>query len=97
MFVSIHDAAGNIVVHQNLPTRPKSFLKLIKPYLADVVGAAKCSEAVLAVMRRHPEGRAAAIIGEVTGGSSGKVFLRTAIGGRRAIEMLAGEQLPRIC
>jgi hydrogenase expression/formation protein HypE len=48
-------------------------------------------------MRRHPEGRDAAIIGEVTGTSSGKVFMRTAIGGRRAIEMLAGEQLPRIC
>ncbi|HEX9874534.1 MAG TPA: hydrogenase expression/formation protein HypE [Deferrimonas sp.] len=62
-----------------------------------VVVAAEASAAVLAVMQRHPEGRGAAIIGEVTGASSGKVFLRTAIGGRRAIEMLAGEQLPRIC
>jgi len=61
------------------------------------VVAAGCAEAVLAVMRRHPEGQDAAIIGEVTGASSGKVFMRTAIGGRRAIEMLAGEQLPRIC
>jgi hydrogenase expression/formation protein HypE len=61
------------------------------------VVAAESAEAALAVMRRHPEGRGAAIIGEVTGASSGKVFLRTAIGGRRAIEMLAGEQLPRIC
>jgi hydrogenase expression/formation protein HypE len=48
-------------------------------------------------MRRHPEGANAAIIGEVTGASSGKVLMRTAIGGLRAIEMLAGEQLPRIC
>ncbi|AJF07468.1 hydrogenase expression/formation protein HypE [Geoalkalibacter subterraneus] len=55
------------------------------------------SEAALQIMRRHPAGRQAAIIGEVTGQSAGKVFLRTAIGGLRSIEMLAGEQLPRIC
>ncbi|WP_429884675.1 hydrogenase expression/formation protein HypE [Geoalkalibacter halelectricus] len=51
----------------------------------------------LDIMHRHPQGRHAAIIGEVTGASAGKVYLRTAIGGLRAIEMLAGEQLPRIC
>lgn len=51
----------------------------------------------LELMRRHPEGRQAAIIGEVTGTAPGKVRMRTAIGGLRAIEMLAGEQLPRIC
>jgi len=33
----------------------------------------------------------------VTGSAPGKVLMRTAIGGLRAIEMLAGEQLPRIC
>jgi len=55
------------------------------------------SEEVLDAMRQHPEGRESAIIGEVTGSSDGKVFMRTAIGGKRAIEMLAGEQLPRIC
>ncbi len=55
------------------------------------------AEDVLAAMRRHPAGRQAAIIGEVSGTSDGKVFMRTAIGGMRAIEMLAGEQLPRIC
>lgn len=53
--------------------------------------------AALEIMRRHPAGQQAALIGEVTGLSAGKVFLRTAIGGLRAIEMLAGEQLPRIC
>jgi hydrogenase expression/formation protein HypE len=51
----------------------------------------------LAVMRRHPEGRAATVIGEVTGRTIGKVRLKTIIGGMRAIDMLAGEQLPRIC
>jgi hydrogenase expression/formation protein HypE len=61
------------------------------------VVAPEADDTVLAVMRRHPQGQGAAIIGEVSGASAGKVFLRTAIGGRRAIEMLAGEQLPRIC
>jgi hydrogenase expression/formation protein HypE len=48
-------------------------------------------------MRRHPEGVRAAAIGTITATAPGKVFMRTAIGGRRGVEMLAGEQLPRIC
>jgi hydrogenase expression/formation protein HypE len=61
--------------------------------------APEAAEAALAIMRRHaPTGEAGpAIIGEVAGESGGKVRLRTAIGGLRSIEMLAGEQLPRIC
>ena len=54
-------------------------------------------EAMLAAMRQHPAGRQAALIGEVVAESAGRVMMRTAIGGLRAIEMLAGEQLPRIC
>jgi hydrogenase expression/formation protein HypE len=52
---------------------------------------------MLAAMRQHPAGRQAALIGEVVAESAGRVMMRTAIGGLRAIEMLAGEQLPRIC
>lgn len=55
-------------------------------------------------MRSHPMGRGATIIGEVTGSDPranemirGKVLLKTSIGGTRIIDMLAGEQLPRIC
>jgi hydrogenase expression/formation protein HypE len=48
-------------------------------------------------MREHKHGSQSAIIGEVTSVADGKVRLQTAIGGLRAIEMLAGEQLPRIC
>ncbi|MBU5636655.1 hydrogenase expression/formation protein HypE [Geomonas sp. Red69] len=55
------------------------------------------AEEALAVMRRHPLGEDAAIIGEVTGTSSGKVQMETVVGGVRGVEMLAGEQLPRIC
>jgi len=55
------------------------------------------ADAVLATMRKHPVGEQAAMIGEVVEVSAGRVMMRTAIGGLRAIEMLAGEQLPRIC
>jgi hydrogenase expression/formation protein HypE len=59
--------------------------------------AADKAELALELMRRHPQGSAAAIIGEVGSEKPGKVFIRTSIGGRRSVEMLSGEQLPRIC
>jgi hydrogenase expression/formation protein HypE len=42
-------------------------------------------------------GSEAAIIGEVDEAPAGRVRMETGIGGMRAVEMLAGEQLPRIC
>jgi hydrogenase expression/formation protein HypE len=59
--------------------------------------APEAAEQALSIMLSHVHGKQAAIIGEVTSTAGGKVRLRTAIGGLRAIEMLAGEQLPRIC
>jgi len=59
--------------------------------------AAEAAEQALAILMNHTFGRRAAIIGEVSAAAPGKVRLRTAIGGLRAVEMLAGEQLPRIC
>ncbi len=59
--------------------------------------AAETAEQALAILKSHEFGRQAAIIGEVTAEAPGKVRLQTTIGGLRAIEMLAGEQLPRIC
>ena len=55
------------------------------------------AEAVLAAMRTHPAGREAAIVGEVTSEPAGSVILSTVFGGDRIVDMLAGEQLPRIC
>jgi len=55
------------------------------------------AEELLATVRRHRLGREAAVIGEVTGCGAGKVRMRTSVGGLRGVEMLAGEQLPRIC
>ncbi|MEO6626570.1 MAG: hydrogenase expression/formation protein HypE [Burkholderiaceae bacterium] len=52
---------------------------------------------VLAAMRAHPAGSHAAIIGEVTEQPAGVVVLHTGFGGQRIVDMLVGEQLPRIC
>jgi len=57
----------------------------------------ECAEPLLARMRQHPLGQQAAIIGTVEAGEPGRVRLRTTVGGMRIVEMLAGEQLPRIC
>ncbi len=55
------------------------------------------AETALASMRNHPQGKAAAIIGEVLKDPEGMVFLRTEIGGTRVLDMLVGDPLPRIC
>ncbi|MDQ1330327.1 MAG: hydrogenase expression/formation protein HypE [Thermodesulfobacteriota bacterium] len=52
---------------------------------------------VLSAVRKDEFGNEACIIGEVVPGHPGKVFLETGIGGTRMVDMLTGEQLPRIC
>jgi hydrogenase expression/formation protein HypE len=55
------------------------------------------ADRTLAVLRECPVTAGSARIGRVTGESSPLVVLRTAIGGNRVVDMLSGEQLPRIC
>jgi hydrogenase expression/formation protein HypE len=57
----------------------------------------KQASKVLDLIKADTFGKNAAIIGEVTDQRPGKVFLETAIGGQRLVDMLTGEQLPRIC
>jgi hydrogenase expression/formation protein HypE len=64
--------------------------------LVAIVPAAS-AEAVLAAMRRHPLGAEAAIIGEVVGRHPGLVTMHTPFGTTRIVDMLPGDQLPRIC
>jgi hydrogenase expression/formation protein HypE len=59
--------------------------------------APEAADAALAVLQAHEHGRQAAIIGQATSAHPGRVALRTALGARRIVGMLAGEQLPRIC
>ncbi len=58
---------------------------------------AEQSEAVISAMKSHPLGRGSCQIGEIVSNDPGRVFLRTLIGGHRLVDMLRGEQLPRIC
>ena len=57
----------------------------------------KNAHKVLEIIKQDEFGKNAVIIGEVTDKKPGKVFLETSIGGSRIIDMLTGEQLPRIC
>ena len=59
--------------------------------------AAEAAQAALEALRAHRYGREAALIGQVTADHPGRVVLRTALGARRVVDMLVGEQLPRIC
>jgi len=61
------------------------------------VVAPEMGETVLARMRQHPLGRNAAIIGEVVAAHPGMVLMKTGIGGTRMLDVMFGEQLPRIC
>jgi hydrogenase expression/formation protein HypE len=55
------------------------------------------AEKIAGVMRNHELGKDTRIIGEIVAGYPGKAFINTGIGGKRILDMLAGEQLPRIC
>jgi hydrogenase expression/formation protein HypE len=55
------------------------------------------ADSLLRVMRNHPLGRNAALIGEVVSKHPGMVTMHSVVGGQRVVQMLNGEQLPRIC
>ncbi|MFI5455106.1 MAG: hydrogenase expression/formation protein HypE [Isosphaerales bacterium] len=55
------------------------------------------AERLVAVMRTHPLGRDAALIGAVVAEHPGMVTMRSLVGGERVVTLLSGEQLPRIC
>lgn len=55
------------------------------------------ADTCLRAMQAHPAGRDSAVIGQVYADDAGRVILKTAFGGNRIVDMLVGEQLPRIC
>ena len=59
--------------------------------------ALQAAGAVLQAMRRHPLGAEAQIIGTVKDANPGLVTMRTPLGTTRIVDMLSGDQLPRIC
>ena len=55
------------------------------------------ADSLISIMRKHPLGKETRLIGDVQETPAGMVLLKTAIGGTRIVEMLSGDQLPRIC
>jgi hydrogenase expression/formation protein HypE len=100
-------ALGIELDEKTIPVRPAvkaacAMLGLEPLYCANegkllAVVAPEDAETVLAAMRALPEGENAAQIGVVTAEAPGRVLLKTALGGRRVLQKLAGAQLPRIC
>lgn len=90
-----------------IPVKPAvaaacEFLGLDPCYVANegklvAVCAPQDAERLLETMRRHPDGREAAIIGKVVKDSHCFVQMTTRLGGRRILDWLNGEPLPRIC
>jgi len=103
-------ASSKVGVHLHeraLPIRPDvrgacEILGLDVLYMANegklvAVVPRESADAVLAAMRAHPAGADAAVIGEVQADPAGHVIMNTLFGGDRVVDMLVGEQLPRIC
>jgi hydrogenase expression/formation protein HypE len=59
--------------------------------------AASDADRALDILRSHPLGDGSCLIGKVTNDSSPAVVMRSRIGATRIVDMLSGEQLPRIC
>ncbi len=62
-----------------------------------MVAAPDKANSLLEKMHQHPLGYNSAIIGKITAEHPGKVWLHTFVGGKRLVDLPAGEQLPRIC
>lgn len=62
-----------------------------------IVAAPKVAKKVVGIMRKNPKGKDAEIIGEISRNFKGMVGLKTKFGGTRVVDMLTGEQFPRIC
>lgn len=105
--IAQQSAVGMSIHEENLPVNPCvaaacEFLGLDPLYVANegklvAICAAQDAEKLLTVMLAHPLGSRAAIIGEVIVDSHGFVQMTTRLGGRRIVDWLTGEQLPRIC
>jgi hydrogenase expression/formation protein HypE len=62
-----------------------------------MVVPAEEAPSALAALGDHRLGQGAVAIGRVREGEAGRVTMQTVLGGRRIVDMLVGEQLPRIC
>jgi hydrogenase expression/formation protein HypE len=105
--IATQSGVGMLLDEAAIPVRPQveaacEFLGLDPLYVANegrlvAIVAAQDAECVLAAMRAHPLGADARLIGEVIEDGHHFVQMRTRFGGRRIVDWLTGDQLPRIC
>ncbi len=105
--LALQSKVGMMINERNIPIRTEvasacELLGLDALYVANegkliAICPPHDTDRLLAVMRAHPLGLHAEIIGEVIEDSHHFVQLKTKLGGMRIIDWLAGEQLPRIC
>jgi hydrogenase expression/formation protein HypE len=105
--IARQSGCGIVIDEAAIPVRPEveaacEFLGLDPLYVANegkliAICAADDADRLLAAMRTHPQGRDASIIGTVVDDPHHFVQMDTRFGGRRIVDWLAGEQLPRIC
>ncbi|MBI5552585.1 MAG: hydrogenase expression/formation protein HypE [Desulfobacterales bacterium] len=105
--IALQSKVGMVIDEELLPVQPAvagicDLLGFDPLYLANEGKLLCCAppdqaDAALAAMRRDPHGRDAVRIGQVTAEHPGRAVMRTRIGGQRIVDMLSGEQLPRIC
>jgi len=98
---------GMLIAEKDIPVSPQvaaacEFLGLDPLYVANegklvAICPAEDASRLLAAMRAHPLGRGAAVIGEAIADPHHFVQMDTSFGGRRVVDWLTGEQLPRIC
>ncbi len=62
-----------------------------------IVAGSEDADKIIETLQKNEFGKNSSIIGEITENHSGKGWITTEIGGKRIIDMLSGEQLPRIC
>jgi hydrogenase expression/formation protein HypE len=105
--LAAQSGVGMVIAEARVPVRPEvaaacEFLGLDPLYVANegklvAICAAADAAGLLAAMRAHPLGADAAIVGEVIDDPHRFVQMDTCFGGRRVVDWLTGEQLPRIC
>ncbi|MBR0566136.1 hydrogenase expression/formation protein HypE [Azoarcus sp. L1K30] len=105
--IAVQSGVGISLEEAAIPVHPQveaacEFLGLDPLYVANegklvVICAADDADAAVSALRAHPLGTEAARIGEVIADPNHFVQIRTGFGGRRMVDWLSGEQLPRIC
>jgi hydrogenase expression/formation protein HypE len=105
--IALQSGVDLVVQEASLPVHPSvkgacELLGVDPLYVANegkmlVFVAPEAVELALGILKAHPLGIDAAIIGEVTGSGVGRISLQTRSGTVRVVEMMSGAQLPRIC